>query len=125
MAKHHLQASFENSKQQVNIGLGLILWEDNGIFFQYSPALDLTGYGNTETEARESFNYQLNEFVTYTINKGTVYEELERLGWAVNKKKKRIVAPLENELLEENETYRNLITRQGINKTTTNLALAL
>jgi hypothetical protein len=87
--------------------------------------LDITGYGQNANDASASFKYQLDEFVVYTLNKGTVYDELERLGWTVNKKKKRVVAPDDAEMLADNETYRNLVNMQGVNKFSTNLELAL
>ncbi len=125
MAKHHLEARYDGRKHRVEIRLELIDWEDDNLYFQYAPALDLTGYGNSTEEAAQSFKIQLGEFVNYTLNKGTVYEELERLGWTVNKKKKRIVAPVEADLLTDNETYRNLLAMHGINKSSTNFELAL
>ncbi len=125
MAKHHLEARYDAQKHHVEIRLELIAWADDNLYFQYAPALDLTGYGNSTEEAAQSFKIQLDEFVSYTLNKGTVYDELERLGWTVNKKRKRVAAPEESVLLADNETYRNLITMQGINKSSTNLELAL
>lgn len=125
MAKHHLEARYDAQKHRVEIRLELIAWADDNLYFQYAPALDLTGYGNSTEEAARSFKIQLDEFVSYTLNKGTVYDELERLGWTVNKKRKRVVVPEESVLLADNETYRNLITMQGINKSSTNLELAL
>lgn len=125
MGKHHIQARFDEQRHLVEVSLDLISWEENKIHFQYSPALDITGYGNTHQEAKESFQIQLKEFVNYTLNKGTVYDELERLGWTVNKRKKKIVAPEDAELLADNETYRHLIKMEGINKSSTNLELSL
>lgn len=64
------------------------MWEEEGIHFVFAPALDLTGYGNSEEEAKRSFEVTLAEFLQYTNNKQTFYDELEHLGWSVNRKKK-------------------------------------
>ena len=116
MSKHHLSARIDSQKHIVDIGLDVISWVADGIYYHYAPALDLTGYGVSESESKNSFQHQLNEFVNYTLNKGTIYDELERLGWTTNKKKKRIVAPNETELLEDNETYRDLISNNNTHK---------
>ncbi|MEX8549035.1 MAG: hypothetical protein V5804_15660 [Mucilaginibacter sp.] len=125
MGKHRVEAKLSANKARANVIVDTVTWEENGIHFHYAPALDLTGYGNTQEEAFQSFNIQIDEFLTYVLNKGTVYDELERLGWTVNKKKKQITAPIEADLLADNETYRNLITMQGINKSSTHIELAL
>jgi len=125
MAKLNLHAQYDGAKHRVDIRVDIISWEENNIHFHYAPALDLTGYGHSAQEAKESFHTQLDDFVNYTMNKGTVYDELERLGWTVNKKKKRVVAPANDELLADNETYRNLLDKQTTQKGTTNLELAL
>lgn len=125
MAKHNLHAQYKVEKHRVDIQLDIITWSEDKISYHYAPALDLTGYGNTSEQAAESFKIQLEEFVQYTLNKKTIYDELERLGWTVNKKKKRVVAPAEAELLADNETYRDLIKMQGTQKASTNLELTL
>gem|GEM_PF-1268150 len=37
-------------------------------YIAYSPALDLSGYGKTEEEARDSFNIVLKGHFDYAIN---------------------------------------------------------
>lgn len=48
----------------------------------YSPALDLSGYGNTINEAKESFKIALEEFIRYTLNENTFNDVMKKLGWA-------------------------------------------
>ncbi|SEP42253.1 hypothetical protein ACFGVS_26980 [Mucilaginibacter sp. AW1-7] len=125
MAKKFLTANYNDGDHNVKVGLTLILWEEDNVFYQYSPELDLTGYGKTKNEAEESFQYVLQDFIKYTLHKGTIFEELERLGWTTNKKKKRLHAPGEEQLLEDNETYKELINMPGILRSTTDFALSL
>jgi len=116
MSKLKFQSTYEDGKHSITLELHLYLWEENKMHYVYSPSLDVTGYGSTEIDAKKSFEITLNEFVTYTHNKKTIFEELEHLGWSVNKKKKRIHAPDLNEMLSDNESFRT-IYEKGLAKT--------
>ena len=120
-----VKAVFDRKQHKINIELNILSWEDDGVFFQYSPALDLVGYGSNEKEAGESFKAVLNEFVNYTDNKKTIYIELERLGWTVNKKKHRVTPPTSEQIFEDNETYRDLRNKPGVRIQQTSVGLAL
>ena len=120
-----IKATFQRGDSVLNIELQILMFEEDNIHFVYSPALDLTGYGKSESEAQQSFSVMLEEFVKYTENKKTVYKELMRLGWTVNEKKKRVHPPLEEQLLEDNETYRDLQNNPKVFKSSTKLGLAL
>src|SRR6185312_14277169 len=125
MPKKYVEANYNDGRHTVKVGVTLISWSDNNVFFQYSPELDMTGYGNSEREAADSFNHILEDFITYTLNKGIIFDELERLGWTTNKKKKRIVAPGEEQLLQDNETYKDLLGVPGMQRSKQDLALTL
>lgn len=111
--------------ERVTLGMNVLLWKEAGIHYAFSPSLDITGYGKTEVEARRSFEVMLDEFLEYTHNKGTIFKELERLGWTVNKKKKRVKAPEHHELLADNEDYREIVNRPGLKNVQREVALAL
>jgi hypothetical protein len=117
--------TYKHGKATVNIGVKVVSWEEEGIYYYYSPALDLTGYGKSKQDALKSFDQTLNDFVNYTHNKKTIFEELERLGWTVNKKKKRVQAPSEDQMLEDNETYQKLSNLEGVQLEQKEIALAL
>ncbi|HEY2582069.1 MAG TPA: hypothetical protein VGI43_09685 [Mucilaginibacter sp.] len=125
MAKQFIQANYEDGDHAVTVGLTLVLWEEDGISYQYSPELDLTGYGHSKTEAKDSFEHVLEDFIKYTLHKKTIFDELERLGWTTNKKKKRLKAPEEEQLLQDNETYKNLIGMPGVSKSRTDISLPI
>ena len=82
-------------------------------------------YGLTKEEARESFETVLEEFVKYTHNKKTIFQELENLGWAVNKRKKRVVSPDFEDLLSENEHFRHLYKSKDLVRDSSNVNLEL
>ena len=53
------------------------------MWYAHCAALEITGYGRTEQEARESFDVMYKEFFRYATSEGTLHAELARLGWHV------------------------------------------
>lgn len=125
MDKKRANAKYSNGRENVEFSVSIFLWEENSIFYVYSPALDLTGYGLTKEEARESFEIVLEEFIKYTHNKKTIFQELENLGWAVNKRKKRVISPDFEDLLSENEHFRHLYKSKDLVRDSSNVNLEL
>lgn len=120
-----IDAKIVNGRHTHHINIPILNWQEDGLFYVYAPSLDLTGYGNTAKEADDSFTTTLTEFVKYIENKGTMYTELQRLGWTVNEKKKRVHPPEHEQLLEDNETFRELSNMPGVISGSTDLQLAL
>jgi len=125
MSKAQFKAIYSKDKYKIHIGLSLYAWHEESIYYIYSPALDLTGYGKTAKEAKESFSITLKEFVDYTDNKKTIFDELEHLGWLVNRNRKKVHAPDFEELLNENDTLKSIINKSGVKKIEKNIELAL
>lgn len=123
--KRFLASKRLRTGQLVTVGANVLLWKEDGLHYAFAPSLDITGYGKTEAEAKRSFEVMLDEFLDYTHNKGTIFKELERLGWTVNKKKKRVKAPDHLELLEDNPDYREITNRPGVKYMQREVALAL
>ena len=69
------------SKKKINSELAIFLFKEDDNYITYSPALDLSGYGKTEEDARNSFNVVLKEYFDYSISKGTLYKDLKSHGW--------------------------------------------
>jgi len=125
MDKRRANAKYSDGRQNVELSVSIFLWEEDSIFYVYSPALDITGYGVSKEEARESFEIILEEFIKYTHNKKTIFKELENLGWAVNKRKKRVVSPDFEDLLSENEHFRHLYKSKDLVRDSSNVNLQL
>lgn len=125
MAKALFEGSFEGGRYKFNVGLSIYMWNENGLSFVYSPALDISGYGNSEDEAKRSFEYTLAEFLKYTNNKKTFFDELEHLGWSVNRRKRKILAPDFEEMLEENESLKEVLNKGGVRRENKNVELAI
>lgn len=106
---------YRDGKNSVNVKLSLIEFEEDGLHFVYSPALDLTGYGKTEEEATESYHEAMEEFLIYTTNKQTILDELERLGWTVSNKNK-VSAPSLPELIQNRDYLVQIFTDKEYRK---------
>lgn len=125
MDKKRANAKYSDANNNVEFSVSIFLWDEDSIFYVYSPALDLTGYGLSREEARESFETVLHEFIKYTHNKKTIFTELEKLGWAVNKRKKRVISPDFEDMLAENEHFNQLYKSKNLVRDSSNVNLQL
>ena len=125
MSKKTFSGEYDVDGLRVGLRVPVYLWKEENLVYAMSPALDITGYGYTEEEAQKSFEVMMEEFVSYTHRKKTIYKVLEGLGWTTNKKKKRVAAPLMEDLLRDNEELRNILKRPGVKQYDQELALAL
>jgi len=75
-----IKGKWEGENRSIEFNLPLILFRENEVFIAYCPALDLTGTGNNEKEAFESFNITMGEYFLYTTRKKTLAEDLVKHG---------------------------------------------
>ncbi len=69
---------------KISVQVGII--KEKECYVAYCPALELSSYGNTEAEAKESFDEALGIFLTETERKGTLEKVLLGLGWTLKQK---------------------------------------
>ena len=115
-------SQYRDGGKQINVTLSLIEFEEDGLHFVYSPALDLTGYGKTDEKARESYDLAMEEFLRYTSKKGTALKELQRLGWKVSKQKK-VSAPSLSSLIQNRSYLEEIFTEKNFRKTNERVAI--
>ena len=72
-----IMGNFHNKKGKINFNLPVIKFQEEDVYFFYTPALDLTGYGKTEAEAKVSFQETLGQFLDYTTKKKLYLVSLE------------------------------------------------
>jgi hypothetical protein len=104
----------------VKIDITLLLFREDNVSIAYSPAFDLSGYGNTEKEAKDSFKIAIEEFIRYTTNKNTFFSELKRLGWNIPKSSKSKVKreyrePAFHELIKS-QSARDIVNNKNFKK---------
>lgn len=119
------KATFGNSGD-VEFSLPIILFKEDGAVICYCPALDLSGYGLTEREAKESFSYVINEYFDYTGKKKTLNADLLRLGWKIKGKKElKMTPPSPTKLLDNNENFKRVFDNFDYKKSTTNIKMPM
>jgi predicted RNase H-like HicB family nuclease len=115
--RSHFRGKFINkSTQSVEVRMDLIEYEENNIYFVYSPALDLIGYGTTQQEARESWQTVLEEYFTYTLNKKTLVKDLESRGWTVKHNKKQFTPPTFSWMVLNNQQLKEVYDNHNFKK---------
>jgi predicted RNase H-like HicB family nuclease len=110
-----INAEYEDSSKKIHVRVSVIEFQEDEVYFVYSPTLDITGYGKTREEAANSYSETLEEFVRYTAVKGTVFEELKKLGWSV-KNKKNIKAPTMADLVKTRDYLNEIFTDKQFSK---------
>jgi hypothetical protein len=107
MAQFIFEGDYRNTAGFVKVRLLLFSFKDeNKVNIIYSPHLDLSGYGKTIIDAKESFNIAFEDFIDYTFKKKTLSKVMSRLGWQVkgsSAKPKKMVAPSITSIISENE----------------------
>lgn len=122
MKSFDAKASFSSKKGTVTVNVPVILFKEDNAQIMFCPALDLSGSGNTIAEAQQSFGVVLEEYLNYTTNKGTLWNDLRKLGWSIQKKKPA-TPPTMSELLENNEEFSRIFDTRPYKKFDTGVHL--
>jgi hypothetical protein len=123
MQEAKISGAFQFGGKTLAVNLKVVLFEEEAIFFAYLPSLDLTGYGKTIAEAKDSLKIVLDEYLRYTLNKNTFFIDLQRLGWNMKSKKKLLTPPQMSDLIHSNEQLRDIINHKQF--TTSNYTVNL
>ncbi|OGM79540.1 hypothetical protein A2382_00080 [Candidatus Woesebacteria bacterium RIFOXYB1_FULL_38_16] len=77
---------------KIQFSLPVIVMKEANSFVAYSPALDLSTAAETFDKAKAAFEEAVSIFFEEIVDKGTVNEALEELGW--QKVNKEYVPPM-------------------------------
>lgn len=126
MPKLHLAADIDFNKGKYSVGLSLVEFEEENVTIVYSPALDISGYGYSQAEAKQSFSEALTEFFRYTINKKTLDNVLKELGWDImgSKKKQKFNPPKDSDLVSSNPFYNQIVNKKSYKVSRENVEFA-
>lgn len=104
--------------KNVDLDIEVVTFEEDNLHYCYAPALDVTGYGLNQTEAKKSFEISLGEFFAYTVNKGTLEKVLTEMGWTVKRTKGSLkcTMPEFSELIESNRQLEHIVDRLPFQK---------
>ena len=106
--KLNYKAKHTSEGSTISTELTLISFEEGDVSFVYCPALDLTGYGNDEDEAKKSFSQTLKMYFDDTTNKNTLFQDLEKHGWIIEKQKK-LKSPDFDFLFRRNKQFKSIV----------------
>ena len=77
--------------------------EAEEMFVGFAPSIDVSSYGDNEEQALHAVKEAISIYFDYTRNKGTLEEDLRRMGWKKNSMKStNLIAPVLNEIRQEN-----------------------
>lgn len=123
-SKISLKGTWESEKNKINCKISLISFQEEGKFIVFCPAIHLSGYGNTEEEAKSSFEVVLSEYFRYTANKKTITEDIAKHGWTIKRNmRKGATPPPISELLETNEDFNRIFNTYEFKKTDTTIEI--
>ena len=91
----------------IDIDVSVYLFKEDNNVIAYCPSLDLSGYGSTQKEAKNSFGIVLKEYFDYCMQNGTLTEDLQNHGWIV--KGNITNEPKVNTLLQRNSTFKSIL----------------
>lgn len=124
MKSLNVESRFSNEKGSITVKVPVISFKEDDAQIIYCPALDLSGSGNNESAARESFAIVVSEYLNYTTHKGTLWTDLRKLGWTIKKNKKKHASPPPmSELLENNEEFSRIFDNYPYKKFDTGVSL--
>jgi len=114
-----------SNKPNIMVSVDVIEYSEDKMFFSYSPALDLIGYGKSKQEARESWETVLEEYLTYAVNKKTLIKDLQSKGWQVKKNKRDFKPPTFSWMLQNNKDLADVYDKHNFQKTTQPISVPL
>lgn len=119
MSNYRFEGDYKNHAGNVRVNILLVHFVDEGgVHFIYSPHLDLTGYGNEEESAKESFKIVFEDFVDYTLKKKTIGKVLTNLGWELKgtlKRPKKVLAPSITSIISDNDYVSEIFDKYPVN----------
>ena len=77
----------------IQVQVDVLLFEEYGSFVAYCPALELSSYGDDQSDAKKAFDGAMKIFIKETTTKGTLEKYLLKLGWHLQQKPKMVYQP--------------------------------
>lgn len=111
------QNKIVNRNGSLSVKLDVYVFMDGDSYIAYSPALDISGYGDSEDAAKESFSIVVDEYIAYGITRRTLVKDLRAHGWKVKSlKQRKMSAPSFETMLQGNETFKDILENKQYRK---------
>jgi predicted RNase H-like HicB family nuclease len=112
MAHISFSDNIEPNDKIQSFNLSMYIFKEEGSFIIYCPAFDLSAYGDTEEQAKKSFQEIFAITIKYEIENNTLIEDLKRHGWKIKRKPEvEIKSPSLDSLLR-NYTFRDILSNK-------------
>jgi hypothetical protein len=113
MSQLNFSGQLNYKGNSVKVRLGMYLFKDGEAHIVYCPALDLSAYGDSEEQAKQSFADILGMTIKYMLNKRTMKDDLTKHGWQIKSlKQNKIKAPSFETMLKNNDSFREILERE-------------
>jgi hypothetical protein len=106
--------TIEINNTGVKANLSVFMFKEGDIYHAYCPELDLVGYDKTKEGARKSFELVLRDYLEYTIQNGTLEQDLLNHGW--RKSKSGIVTEPTPSMMLRRSQLRKVLGKSEFNK---------
>ncbi len=103
--------TIEINNTGIKLNVSVFLFKEDDVFHAYCPELDLVGYDYTEDGAKKSFEFVLKDYLEYTVENGTLEEDLMNHGWRKSKTGK-VTEPSASSLLRRSQLKKVLGKRE-------------
>ena len=103
--------TIEINPSGIKVDISVFLFKEDDVFHAYCPELDLDGYDYTEEGARKSFEFVLKDYLDYTVENGTLEQDLLNHGWRKSKTGK-VSEPTASSLLRKSQLKKVLRKRE-------------
>lgn len=115
MSNSQATAAVSLDERRQNVIISLVKFKEDDTTIIYSPALDLSGYGSNEAEARKSFSESYEEFIRYTKEHKTLENVLSELGWGITTtdKYRKVDPPKDSDLVLSNDLYNEIVNTKN------------
>jgi len=113
MSQLGLSGRMDYKNKSVNINLGMYLFKEGRSYIVYCPALDLSAYGDSEIDAKQSFVDVFEITLKYMLDKKTLKDDLINHGWQIKSMhQKKIKAPSLDAMLKNNDSFREILEKK-------------
>ena len=103
--------TIEINNTGIKIDVSVFLFKEDDVFHAYCPELELVGYDYTEEGAKKSFEWVLKDYLDYTVENGTLEQDLLNHGWRKTKAGK-VAEPTASSLLRRSQLKKVLGKRE-------------
>ena len=97
----------ETMKTDISIRVSVYTFREGDNVIAYCPSLDLSGYGRTQKEAKESFGVVMKDYLDYCTSEGTLHEDLISHGWQMEPR--HAAEPTLQHMIRRNRELRDIL----------------